>query len=96
MLNFARSIGTIHEVRPAHIVLNHRANHQEMVISDRVEVRAAGVFESDESVACGIPGFDQPGQEVRSGVLRSADPPLAWDVRDRCGFASDFSYSSVD
>jgi hypothetical protein len=94
--NFAASIGTVHAIRAAHIKLDHRSQHQEIVISDMVTVRAADDVDSDVPVACGIPGFEYPGQEVRSEVLRSSDAPLVWEVRGRCGFASVFSYSSVD
>ena len=47
-----------------------------------------------EVVACGIPGFDHPGTEVRVDRLTSTDPDLSWDVAAVCGFATDFDYRS--
>jgi hypothetical protein len=57
-----------------------------------VTVRAVENVPSDEPVACGIPGFDHPGQEVRAS-LRVEDDPLRWEVTGVCGFATDFDYS---
>ena len=45
-------------------------------------------------VSCGIPGHDRTGQELVATMFTVKDPPLVWDVQGRCGFASDFSYSS--
>jgi len=92
--NFAAAIGTVHAVRPVRISLEHARNRERIVVDQIVDVRAAGPFESDETVSCGIPGLDHPGQEVRSELLRSDDLPLVWDVRNRCGFTTDFSYSA--
>jgi hypothetical protein len=47
---------------------------------------------SDETVACGIPGLDQPGQEVRATTLQADVEPLAWEWSDRWGFATNFAY----
>lgn len=47
-------------------------------------------------VACGIPGLDQPGQEVIAGTLLVHDAPLSWELHGRSGFAADFAYSSGD
>ncbi len=59
-------------------------------------VRAETLAEAAAPVACGIPGFDQPGQEVIAGTFRVDDAPLSWDLHGRCGFATDFAYSSDD
>jgi len=45
-----------------------------------------------EPVACGIPGLDRPGQEVRADILRVNTGPLSWEWSDRCGFATDYDY----
>jgi hypothetical protein len=64
----------------------------------RVGERAGGrsTVEAPAPVACGIPGFDRPGQEVIADTFRVSDAPLSWDLHGRCGFATDFSYSSCD
>jgi hypothetical protein len=94
--NFAAAIGTVCAIRPAHIELDHRPGNQQIIIDDVVMVRATGDVDSDVPVACGIPGFDHPGQELRAEILQSNDDPLRWEVRGRCGFTTDFRYSSGD
>lgn len=36
------------------------------------------------------------GQEVIAGTFRVDDAPLSWELHGRCGFATDFAYSSGD
>ncbi len=56
---------------------------------------ADGPSAGDTPVMCGIPGFDHPGTEYHTAVLQSEEvPPLAWDLVDVCGFATDFAYSA--
>jgi hypothetical protein len=59
-------------------------------------VRAETPVEAPAPVAGGIPGFDRTGQEVIAGTFRVNDAPLSWDLHGRCGFATDFAYSSHD
>lgn len=92
--NFARQIGEVYAVRPARIKLDHTPNRQRITAGDYVTVRGVEPVLSGESITCGIPGHDRPGQEFRTELQRVADPPLAWEVRGRCGFATDFDYSS--
>jgi hypothetical protein len=46
-------------------------------------------------VSCGIPGHDHPGQEIRAEIFQYRDPPLDWEIRGKCGFATEFAYSSA-
>ena len=92
--NFAAAIADVIRVRPAEIVLDHRPGHWLMRASTFVTVKAAAVVPSPLPVSCGIPGHDHPGDELQCEVMRVEDDPLAWDVRGRCGFASDFDYVS--
>ena len=57
-------------------------------------MRAKTLVEAPAPVACAIPGFDQPGQEVIAGTFRVDDAPLSWELHGWCGFATDFAYSS--
>ncbi len=91
--NFAAAIGEVHAVRRARIKLDHVPGRRAIDVEDRVAVRAVEDMPSTEPVACGIPGFDHPGQEVRASLLRVADDPLRWEVTGVCGFATDFDYS---
>lgn len=94
--NFAAAIGEVHAVRPAHIELGHTRGRWRIRADGWVTVAATQLFSADETVACGIPGFDHPGQEVRADLLQVDDAPLQWAIRERCGFATDFDYRSDD
>jgi hypothetical protein len=92
--NYGQAIGTIHHVRPARIALSHERRRWRIRADAYVSVWAVDPVDADGAVSCGIPGHDRPGQEVVSDELRVDDAPLSWDVRERCGFASDFHYVS--
>ena len=80
------SVGT------ADVQLDHTRRHWRIRVDSRVAVTADQPVDSDEPVACGIPGLDQPGQEVRTTTLRANVKPLVWEWSDRCGFATNFAY----
>jgi len=90
--NYGGAIHTVAGVHTARIRLDHRRRYWRIRVDGQVEVDAGEEVESDEPVACGIPGLDRPGQEVRSDILRVEAGPLAWEWSDRCGFATDFVY----
>jgi hypothetical protein len=94
--NFASLIGEVYAIRSAHIELVHAPNNQGIEVERRVLVRGSNPVHSDESISCGIPGHDHPGQEVTTELQLVDEPPLKWVVRGRCGFATDFAYSSTD
>jgi hypothetical protein len=94
--NFAAAIGAVHAVRRARIELSHVPRRWAMRADTYLTVRAETPVEAPAPVACGIPGLDRPGQEVIAGTFRVEDAPLNWDLHGRCGFATDFAYSSRD
>ena len=51
-------------------------------------------YATDEFVACGIPGYDQPGRELIADELVVDDDPFEWELTGNCAFASRFAYSS--
>ena len=93
--NFAAAIGTVHAVRTARIVLSHAPRRWSFRVDHYVTVSASRPVDAPGPVACGIPGLDRPGQEVVSDELRVEDGPLSWDLHERCGFATDFNYTSA-
>jgi len=93
--NFAAAIGTVHDVRPAQIQLSHEPRRWLIRASTYVRVAASRAVDADGPVACGIPGLDRPGTEVVSDTLAVHDGPLEWDLQERCGFATDFAYTSA-
>src|SRR4051794_602254 len=92
--NFAAAIGTVHEIRRAHIELSHQPGRWGMSADTYVSVSATTPFDSPAPVSCGIPGHDRPGTELVSDTLLVDDEPLHWDLHERCGFTSDFDYAS--
>jgi hypothetical protein len=96
MRNFAAAIGTVHAVRRARIELSHVPRRWSIRADTYLTVRAGTPVDAPAPVACGIPGFDRPGQEVIASTFRVDDAPLSWDLHGRCGFATDFDYSPGD
>lgn len=94
--NFGRAIGEVYAVRPARITLDHRREKESIEVEDLVRVKVAGRAPVGEPVSCGIPGFDRPGEEVVTEIQMVNEPPLRWEVSGRCGFVSDFAYSSQE
>ena len=92
--NFAAAIAEVHGVRRASIELEHEPGLWGIGVEGHVRVEARETVPTDESVACGIPGMDHPGQELRAELMDVQDLPLSWSYRGRCGFATDFAYHS--
>jgi hypothetical protein len=94
LAHYAAAIGEVHAVRPARIELDHRPRRWRIGVEHHLAVVAGEPVATGEVVACGIPGFDHPGTEVRVDQLTSTDPALSWDVAGVCGFTTDFGYRS--
>jgi hypothetical protein len=92
--SYASNIVEVYAVKSAHIELDHTRARERMEISPYLTVATREAVPHDFTVSCGIPGHDHPGQEIRTEVFRYRDAPLDWDVRGKCGFATQFSYSS--
>jgi len=92
--NYTPAITRVFGVRPADIEVVHERGRQRIRVADAVEVAARTLFPSEESVSCGIPGHDRPGEELVHDLLRVEDGPLSFEFRGRCGFATTFDYRS--
>jgi hypothetical protein len=90
--NYSPAIQSVAGVGTAVVSLDHDRRHWRIRVDGRVDVAADEEVDSDEPIACGIPGFDQPGQEVRATRFRADVDPLVWEWSDRCGFATNFAY----
>lgn len=90
--NYSPAIRSVTSVGTAAIRLDHTRRHWRISVEGRVDVAADEEVDSDEPVACGIPGLDHPGREVRATTLRVDAETLVWEWSDRCGFATDFAY----
>jgi hypothetical protein len=94
MNTFALAITAVHHVRRAHIELSHERRRWGIGVRRYVEVMATDLYDTKQAVTCGIPGHDQPGDEVVAQDFVMADDPLTWRYRGRCGFAARFDYHS--
>jgi len=92
--NYASAITEVYAVRRARIVLDHTKNHETIRIGQTVSASTGRAVNSEMGVSCGIPGHDNPGQEVIAKEFRVNDAPFDFDFEGRCGFASKFSYRS--
>jgi hypothetical protein len=91
---FTKNIVEVCAVRSAHIELDHTPARERIEVAPYLTVRTREAVPHDFTVTCGIPGHDHPGQEIRAETFRYADAPFDWDFSGRCGFATDFAYSS--
>jgi len=93
--NYAAAIAEVNGVHRAHLDLGHEHGAWRIGVEGRITVQASQLFPSEETVACGIPGLDHPGQELVASRMMVQDAPLSWDVNGRCAFATDFDYAST-
>lgn len=94
--NFAAVIGEVLAVRSARISIDHARGGRRITAGEFVEVVERAPYVSDDRVSCGIPGHDQPGEEVIADVLAVREEGLRFEVRGRCSFASNYEYRSDD
>ena len=81
-------------MRRAKIELDHTRGREWLRIGQFVDAATASLVPMSETVSCGIPGHDHPGQELIASHMRVADRALQWVVDGRCGFATEFDYHS--
>jgi hypothetical protein len=82
------------DVRASPIEIIDGPDGRELRVGRAVRLRASTPYETDEVVACGIPGYDHPGTELIADELVVDDAPFAWELTGNCAFASPFDYSS--
>lgn len=81
-------------VGAAAIEIDHTPRRQWFRVRDRVEVRVAAPVAGQGTVTCVIPGHDRNGEELTVELLHVAEqPPLEFDYRGVCAYASTFDYS---
>jgi hypothetical protein len=79
-------------VQPSAIQLGDGGSHT-LEVGDVITQRATRPVETDVPVACGIPGYHQPGTELYADTLAVHDGPFDWELQGNCAFASAFDYS---
>jgi hypothetical protein len=91
---FTASIVEVYAVKTAKIELDHSLARERIDVPPYLTVQTREAVPHSFTVSCGISGHDHPGQEIRAEIMRYQDPPFDWDVRGKCGFSTDFAYSS--
>jgi hypothetical protein len=91
---FGAQIVEVHAVKSAAIELDHTPAQERIEVPPYLTVRTREAVAHDFTVSCGIPGHDHPGREIRAEIFRYQAPPYDWELRGRCGFFTDFAYSS--
>src|SRR5947207_2928960 len=85
-------IGEIDAVRRAAIELDHSPPRWFKRASSWVEVRAT----RDMSSELPVQGHDHSGNELIADALSVHDEHLDFQLREQCGFETDFEYSSLN
>ena len=63
-------------------------------VGSAVSLTASRPFETLDTVACVVPGYDRPGTELYADALVVRDEPFEWEFAGNCAFAGDFEYAS--
>jgi hypothetical protein len=82
------------DVRASPIEIENGASGHKLRVGRVVTLTATRPFETDEVVACGIPGYGNPGTELLADAFVVDDGPFAWELSGNGAFASPFDYSS--
>jgi hypothetical protein len=82
------------DVIPSPIEIRNGVSGHELRVGRAVKLTATQPFETHEVVACGIPGYSNPGVELLADELVVDDAPFSWELSGNCAFASPFDYSS--
>jgi hypothetical protein len=82
-----------HEQRLA-IELTDGPDGHMLRVGSQIALVATRPVEADVPVACGIPGYDQPGRELYADSFVVDDGPFRWELAGNCAFTSDFEYAS--
>jgi len=81
-------------VRASPIEISAEGGEHRLRVGRAISLTATRPFDTNERVACGIPGYGRPGTEFVADELAVADEPFAWELSGNCAFVTDFAYSS--
>ena len=82
-------------VRTSRIELVPAGKGYVLRVGTSISLRATEPVETDEPVACGIPGYDHVGLELYAGDFVVEDQPFSWELAGNCAYATDFDYASA-
>jgi len=93
-LPWVRKARHLLDVRTSAIELGEDGDGYRLRVGDAVRLRATRAVETDEPVACIVPGYERIGRELYAEELVVQDDPFAWELSGNCAFASAFEYAS--
>jgi hypothetical protein len=94
VLPWVRKASHLVAVRSSPIELVRDGDGYSLRVGDVARLRATRLAAPDSAVRCGIPGYDQPGNELVAEELVVHDDPFDYELTENCAFASRFAYSS--
>ena len=94
VLPWVRKARQLVSVRPSTIELVPEGDGYRLLVGETIRLRATQAFAGDAVVRCGIPGYDEPGQELLADELGVHEDPFDWKLSGNCAFASRFAYAS--
>ena len=83
-------------VRQVAIEIDHTPGRGWFRAGGQVTVRVREPAANPEPVTCVIPGHHQKGREVIADQLAVTEGTLEFELSGKCGYESDFAYSSSD
>jgi hypothetical protein len=93
-LPWVRKARKLIDVRTSPIELTPDGPGYAVRVGSVARARATTLVETDQDVACVIPGYDRGGHELYADELVVDDEPFAWELSGNCAFATDFEYAS--
>jgi hypothetical protein len=94
VLPWVRKPRNLLDVCVSAITLSDGPDGHTLQVGESVLLTASRPFETDQSVACGIPGYHQPGTELTADAFTVDDGPFQWELAGNCAFVSGFDYAS--
>jgi len=93
-LPWVRKARNVIDVRVSPIAIQSAGDGRSVRIGRAVRLRATTPVQTEQMVACVIPGYDRVGRELYADKLLVDDGPFAWELAGNSAFASDFEYAS--
>ena len=93
-LPWVRKPSDLLDVAAAPIEISHNGGRHELRVGAGVYLSATRPFDTDETVACIMPGYDKPGTELYADRLAANDGEFEWELEGNCAFVGPFEYAS--
>lgn len=92
-LGFTGAITKVLAIKRANIEFSHEAGVEYVSVGSVAKARVDHAVDFEGTVSCGIPGHENPGTENVS-TLSLDEAEMSFLYRERCGFATRFSYQN--